>query len=217
MHQVRRMTLPDTNSRSTMSADEYSALINLAGRQRMLSQRVILHVVLAAYGDYQALVVARQALDLFRASHEALSAGASGDMLGSILAGPQNAGSAIFEFIDRLEAAVRAAQTEDASLKRLLPDIVRSATPMLELLDGITQHCENCARQEALSERKRNMSLLDRIQSIAREARIVSFNARVIAARAGAQGGEFAVVANVMTRISEEVESLARSAMTARP
>jgi methyl-accepting chemotaxis protein len=51
------------------------------------------------------------------------------------------------------------------------------------------------------------------IQDIAKEARIVSFNARVMAARAGDAGKEFAVVASVLSGISEQIQALARSAM----
>ena len=51
------------------------------------------------------------------------------------------------------------------------------------------------------------------IQLVTREAKVVSFNAQVIAARAGTVGREFAVVASTLSRISGEVDGLARKGL----
>ena len=50
------------------------------------------------------------------------------------------------------------------------------------------------------------------IQSVAKEAKVVSFNAQVMAARAGQHGREFAVVANVLSDITSEIDRLTRKA-----
>ncbi|NCY26758.1 MAG: hypothetical protein EBX37_18575 [Alphaproteobacteria bacterium] len=48
-------------------------------------------------------------------------------------------------------------------------------------------------------------TIVSDIHTIAREAKIVSFNAQVIAARAGDHGREFAVVANVLSGITNAI------------
>ena len=50
-------------------------------------------------------------------------------------------------------------------------------------------------------------------EAIAKQARIVSFNAQVIAARAGSVGREFAVVASTLSNISNEVDTLAQKGL----
>ncbi|MNT64730.1 Methyl-accepting chemotaxis protein 1 [compost metagenome] len=54
--------------------------------------------------------------------------------------------------------------------------------------------------------------IVDDIQSVAKEAKVVSFNAQVMAARAGQHGREFAVVANVLSDITSEIDRLTRKA-----
>ena len=49
---------------------------------------------------------------------------------------------------------------------------------------------------------------MEDINKIAKEARIVSFNALIMAARAGDAGREFAVVAGALTTITEEIDRL---------
>ncbi|MFO1225347.1 MAG: hypothetical protein U1F32_00315 [Roseateles sp.] len=51
------------------------------------------------------------------------------------------------------------------------------------------------------------------IQQVAREAKIVSFNAQVIAARAGLAGREFGVVAGRLSDVSTDVDRLARKGL----
>jgi len=65
---------------------------------------------------------------------------------------------------------------------------------------------------DAQSRRAHQIELIARIQRIASEARVVSMNARIVAARAGDHGREFAVVAERLTDISAEIETLSRSA-----
>jgi len=49
---------------------------------------------------------------------------------------------------------------------------------------------------------------------VAREAKVVSFNAQVMAARAGQHGREFAVVANVLSGITNEIDGLSLQAVS---
>jgi methyl-accepting chemotaxis protein len=57
------------------------------------------------------------------------------------------------------------------------------------------------------------VELLGDIRLIARQSCIVASNARVVAARAGNTGREFAAVAGVMSEITDEVDRLAIKAL----
>lgn len=103
-----------------LPAAEDISLVNLAARQRMLSQRLALQIVLAAQGREGMSTAAQTTLSLFADSQARL-----------------------LTTVQRLPATDAAA-----------------------------------------------------VQAVAREAKVVSFNAQVIAARAGAVGREFAVVAS---------------------
>jgi hypothetical protein len=209
------------SSTGPLSADGFGALINLAGRQRMLSQRILLQCVLGAQGDASALIVAQEALDLFRASHARLLQsrdGASGEaarVLQQAFFGPKGADQPVREFVRLAEDTLNAAAQTLSSLKRLLPSLMARATPILATLNELTQTYESLAREQAQDERTQQAALIAQIQRIAGEARMVSLNARVVAARAGDAGREFAVVAGTLSGISERIETLSQAAMRA--
>jgi len=55
-----------------LSGEVFGALINLSGRRRFTSQRLVLYAVLAAQGQEGAAAIAREALQLFRDAHHIL-------------------------------------------------------------------------------------------------------------------------------------------------
>lgn len=200
------------------TADVYNTLINLAGRQRMLSQRIVLFALLALRGDGSALPTAQDALVLFRASHAMLTKGRDGlpapfnDELRQAFFGPQGADAPITTFIRIAEETLVDIARHAPTAERRVHTLVAQATPMLSLLNRVTQTYELQARAHAQDEREQHSALIGRIQHIAGEARLMSLNARVVAARAGQHGREFANVAGVLTGISEQIEKLAGAA-----
>lgn len=80
----------------------------------------------------------------------------------------------------------------------------------------ITQAFEEEARVLAREQQRQRDRLNEEIRSVAREARVVAFNAQVSAHRAGPGGAEFAVVAARMATITEEMDHLAQTAQSAQ-
>ncbi len=201
------------------SPEVFGPLINLAGRQRMLSQRIVLYAMLSAQGDSAGLTTAGEALELFRGSHLKLLRSrdtvppSAASALQEAFFGPQGADAPIREFMRLAEDTLTAVAAGGAAARRLLPSLVARATPTLGLLNTLTQTFETLGRQQGLLQQQHRAALISQIQRIASEARIVSLNARVIAARSGTDGREFAVVAGELSSISEQIERLSKAAM----
>jgi hypothetical protein len=198
----------------------WSTLINLAGRQRMLSQRIVLMALLGDRGDATARSAAHDALQQFVAAHGRLARGGDGlppppaavqqAMAGAQADGSDGADAAVRAFVALAEQSLR---TEVALARPALGQLVERATPMLALLNKLTQLYEGLAREAGLRAQQRQAGLIGRIERIASEARVISLNARIVAARAGEQGREFGVVASRLVEVSAEIEALSREAM----
>jgi hypothetical protein len=214
-----RGSAPAAAQAGQASPEVFGPLINLAGRQRMLSQRIVLYAMLSAQGDASSLTTAGEALELFRGSHLKLLRSrenmppAAASALQEAFFGAQGADAPIREFMRLAEDTLTAVAAGGAAARRLLPSLVARATPTLGLLNTLTQTFETLGRQQAVLEQQHRAALIAQIQRIASEARIVSLNARVIAARSGTDGREFAVVAGVLSGISEQIERLSQAAM----
>lgn len=192
--------------------------INLSGRRRFTSQRVVLYAVLALQGRDGALAIARDALATFGEAHRALLEGelspqALGGELTSAYFGPDGADARIAGFIEAAARALAAIEAQARSAPALLEDLVEAATPLLATLNRLTQLYEDLARDQAAAAKKQLTAVMGDIEQIARHARIVSFNAQVVAARAGASGREFAVVSGEMTHITGQLDGLVREAV----
>jgi methyl-accepting chemotaxis protein len=57
--------------------------------------------------------------------------------------------------------------------------------------------------------------VITEIETIAKQAKMVAFNARIVAARAGFAGREFAVVAGVLSNITGEIDDMVKTALNA--
>jgi hypothetical protein len=206
-------------NKQTITSEIFGALINMAGRQRMLSQRIVLNAVLSTLSQEGALETAREALTLFRNSHAALVHGNSElpgvffEDLRLVYFGTVEGDRKIMEFINLAEQALSACESGYRTAPDLLAELGRQASPIVGLLNRITAVYEEESKHHALLQRKQNHELMNNIQNIAKQARIVSVNAQIAAARAGEIGREFAVVAGELTHITAEIDDLVRVAL----
>jgi preprotein translocase subunit YajC len=114
----------------------------------------------------------------------------------------------IADFIALASAALATIARESARAEDAVQALIASADPLLDDLHGVTAVYEEESRRIARAQKKEQQQLIERINSIAREAHIVSFNGRIVASRADVTGREFAVVAGVMTSITRELEAV---------
>ena len=211
------LTKAPAPARLAQAADSIS-LVNMAARQRMLSQRMILQTVLAAAGSASHLEAARKSLQLFGDSQLRLVATAkevdevSSRSIRDTYTGPRGVGPLIENFMQHMRTTLQCiAQGEDHT--RALGTLVASTDSVLEALNTATTTFDVLSKRKGEQMMKELSGIVSSIHTIAREAKIVSFNAQVMAARAGEHGREFAVVANVLSRITNEIDGLSREAI----
>jgi methyl-accepting chemotaxis protein len=193
--------------------------LNLAARQRMLSQRMVMQTLLAANGDARQLSAARSTFALFCDSHTRLLStfgrydSASALRLRAVYEGALGVNATIQAFIDLMRTALDYIANQSRRTTVVLESIVDSTDAVLEALNTATTVFDAVTKAKADLLFKELTGIVSDIHTIAREAKVVSFNAQVMAARAGQQGREFAVVANVLSGISTEIDGLSRKAI----
>jgi hypothetical protein len=206
-------------SEPKLSGDVFGALINLSGRRRFTSQRVVLYSVLASLGHEGAEKTARDTLASFKDAHVTLVQGKQGlpgvfcPQLHDAYFGTLQGDQVVRDFIALAEDTLDAIAGLSPRAPALLDDLVRSATPLLSVLNALTLVYEEQSKRHALMQRRQMQDLMGDIKTIARQARMVAFNAQVVAARAGPVGKEFAVVASTMTNITGEIDELVQTAL----
>ena len=219
LHAGSPPTQPTVQSDVKLSGDVFGALINLSGRRRFTSQRMVLYSVLASLGHEGADQTARDTLAAFRDAHTTLVQGKQGlpgifcQQLQDAYFGTLQGDKVVRDFIALAESALDAIATVSRRAPGLLDELVRSATPLLSVLNALTLVYEEQSKRHALQQRRQMQELMGDIKTIARQARMVAFNAQVVAARAGPVGKEFAVVASTMTNVTGEIDELVQTAL----
>lgn len=211
------------NEAPALSGEVFGALINLSGRRRFTSQRLVLYAVLAGQGQENAAATAREALALFRGAHHALVNGSDTvpgifcPELEEVYFGRAGGDRQIQDFMSLAERTLDAAERASGSSQAaaLLAQLVEMTTPVLALLNQITGIYEDQSKKHALLMKKQLRGVITEIETIAKQAKMVSFNARIVAARAGFAGREFAVVAGVLSNITGEIDDMVKAALTA--
>nr|WP_311528196.1 type IV pili methyl-accepting chemotaxis transducer N-terminal domain-containing protein [uncultured Ralstonia sp.] len=200
-----------------VSVETIGELINLSGRQRMLSQRIVLQMVLAAQGHTAALDIARSCLATFASAHTELVEGnarlpgAFSEALRQLYFGKLRGNARVREFIVLVKTAIDTLSAGTTQRNPSLDALVAQATPMLELLQTITQAYQEEMHVCEVALRKRQTEIATHLGRISMQANIVAMNARVSAARAGPYGKEFSVITTVLADIIQEMDQLIRN------
>jgi hypothetical protein len=202
-----------------LSGEVFGELINLSGRRRFTSQRIVLYAVLAAQGDVTALATAREALEQFRSAHDKLIRGDGTlpgvfcDELHEVYFGKHGGDRQIRDFIEHSERTLMAIERQEVRAPTLLAELVKATTPILATLNKITSVYETESRAHALQMKAQLRGMIADIEMIANQAKMVAINARIVAARAGQAGQEFSVVARVLSAITTKIEEMIKVAL----
>lgn len=202
-----------------LSGEVFGMLINLSGRRRFTSQRLVLYAVLASQGHANATTVAREALSLFRGAHTSLLK-RSGELPGVFCPeledayfGKLDGDRQIRRFMDIADRTLNAMDDKLRAAPELLAELVQITTPLLAILNQITSIYEEQSKKHARLMRNQLRGIMTEIETIAREANMVALNARIVAARSGQAGKEFSVVAGVLSNITGEIDALVKVAL----
>lgn len=222
---ARNPSMPTLSPSSAPAApasarDNGMSLVNLAARQRMLSQRMVLQTVLAARGSDLHLKAARSTLALFADSQARLVETprhldtVSAEVIRKVYQGPSGVRATIDAFAQQVGTALDLAERQSPRVEEALAQLVESTDGVLEALNTATTAFDQVNKAQSETLMKELAGIVASIQTVAREAKVVSFNAQVMAARAGQHGREFAVVANVLSGITNEIDGLSLQAVS---
>lgn len=193
---------------------DFASFINLAGRQRMLAHRILLLIALRKLENGRSdsersfSAALAQARRMFLQSHDALMAERRRlSVLGLTLCAPA-ALAAVERFHGWLVALDADAAGADAhDLLARTEDVLG---PLIDGLNLIVADFEAVLRQHAgqrdrVSENAHRAvgQIAGELQGISSKIQLIALNARIEAARHGAQGAAFAVIADEIKGLSE--------------
>jgi hypothetical protein len=215
-----RSTAAAATGNTTLSGEVFATLINLSGRRRFTSQRVVLYTVLAANKHPEASRIATEALDLFRDAHTTLIKGNQdlpgvfGAPLQEAYFGVAQGNAKILAFIALAERVLFAIDSGwQRQVTALLEELVECSSSLLTVLNSLTALYETEARNHAHNVEHHLHGAMEEIKVISKQAQVVAMNARIVAARAGVVGKEFAVVATELISITTDIGTILQRAM----
>ncbi|CAN7476040.1 methyl-accepting chemotaxis protein [Phenylobacterium sp. LjRoot225] len=230
-----------SSSRGDIDRTALGALINIAGRQRMLSHRAVMFLALSQMPDGQAddlLVSAGEALASFEAGVRLLLHGDPEQaipplfsdrvraLLSGRIEGHGRGAEVLASFGARGAACLQRLKAGEGSCGgeiRALADLAGAV--LLPLLNGIVAAFEQDLAEALRAEAERAADIrlvmtgaLDDIEQTATRIRLIAFNALIEAARAGDSGRAFSVIAEEIKNLGAQTreESAKMQAAMAR-
>jgi len=223
----------ESSAISTLAARKacLGGLINRAGMQRMLSHRAVMFLAMAptaAGGARRTALIAQgeQAVDQF----STISRGFSGDYaaiavppelhawIAAVLAPRRAAYDALTGLFERKAATGLAwARGDGAASPEILAELVEIASA--SLLDELNDLVRGLNEQLTLTSREERDhvdhagadigAMLDEIQRVSLNIKMISVNALIQASRAGEAGRGFSVIAKEIRELSDHMQSIA--------
>lgn len=211
---------PDGEQLGTaVSCEAFAAMLNLSGKRRHTSQRIVLYAVLSSLRYPGALTHAFQALEDFRRAHVSLMnrsdvlPGVFCEELKEAYFGDDVADARIRSFIDLAEGTLVSIGGSSPESPELLLELVNGSTTLLEVLDRITTVYEEVATRHARSLKAEIKRLMNEIETSASEAHAAVTNARAAARNAGPAAEEFSQAAETFSTITRKIDSIAKQVL----
>lgn len=195
-----------------------SKLINISGRQRMLSQRIGFLIMSKHLGHEGQL---EQTIQLFEESHNLLKNGNQefpkpdeGSSIYNYFYGAKAADQKIKEYILQ---AKRASRGSEAEVKEFFDVAHTAIVPLLNdavMLYEAESKNKSSEVDESIIELNEHIKFtFGEIDKILQMTKIISFNASVIAARNGESGKEFSVVSIEIQKLTGQIDDLIKATL----
>lgn len=212
---------------TTPTIDDLSKTINIAGRQRMLCQRIgfLTLVIQNEILPISVLDDLKKAADVFRLSHRAIIEGDPAqslpglfsERLQTVYLSQQCSVVTIVEaFLDLTDQLIDSFEHRGTASPQRIKDLTQKIKD--DLLPALNQGVEafqfesrllsKQIEEERRLEKRRLRNLLDEVKVVSQRIELIGLNAQIAAARAGGTGEEFGIVAEEFMAMAQRVSQL---------